>query len=91
MTKIKSNMKNKLTDLADRILLRKRAVIESVNNQPKNISQIEHTRRGSVWNFACNIVAGLSAYSLSPKKHSIRVDERNVLCYDSFLSISYVK
>ena len=35
VTKIKSNMKNKLTDLVDRILLRKRAVIESVNDQLK--------------------------------------------------------
>ena len=71
VTKIKSNMKNKLMHLVDNILLRKRAVIESVNDQLKNISQIEHTRHRSPWNFACNLIAGLCAYSLQPKKPSI--------------------
>ena len=64
ITKIKSNMKNKLMNLADKILLRKRAIIESVNDQLKNISQIEHTRHRSIWNFACNLVARLCAYSI---------------------------
>jgi hypothetical protein len=82
ITKIKSNMKNKLMQLADRILLRKRAVIESVNDQLKNISQIEHTRHRSIWNFACNLVAGLCAYSLRPKKPSIRVNVSNMMCCD---------
>lgn len=71
VTKIKKNMKNKLMLLADKILLRKRAVIESVNDQLKNISQIEHTRHRSIWNFACNLLAGLCAYALQPKKPSI--------------------
>ena len=71
VTKIKSNMKNKLMHLVDKILLRKRAIIESVNDQLKNISQIEHTRHRSPWNFACNLIAGLCAYSLQPKKPSI--------------------
>jgi len=47
--------------LFDRLLLRKRAIIESVNDQLKNISQVEHTRHRSVWNFYGNIVAGLIA------------------------------
>jgi len=53
---------NKLVTLVDRLLLRKRGVIESVNDQLKNISQIEHTRHRSVWNFRVNIVAGVAAY-----------------------------
>ena len=73
VTKIKSNMKNKLTDLADRILLRKRAVIESVNDQLKNISQIEHTRHRSPFNFAVNLIAGLIAYARQPRKPHIDV------------------
>jgi hypothetical protein len=48
ITRIKKNMKNKLMPLVDKLLLRKRAVIESVNDQLKNISQIEHTRHRSV-------------------------------------------
>ena len=77
--KIKKNMKNKLMPLVNKILLRKRAVVESVNDQLKNISQIEHTRHRSVWNFACNIVAGLCAYSLQPKKPSIRYAASNMV------------
>lgn len=72
ITRIKKNMKNKLMPLIDKMLLRKRAVIESVNDQLKNISQIEHTRHRSVWNFMANILAALCAYALQPKKPSIR-------------------
>ncbi len=43
ITKLKRNMKNKLMPLLDKVLLRKRALIECVNDQLKNISQIEHT------------------------------------------------
>jgi hypothetical protein len=71
ITKIKKNMKNKLIPIIDKILLRKRAIIESVNDQLKNISQIEHTRHRSIWNFAVNILAALCAYVLQPKKPSI--------------------
>lgn len=73
ITKIKKNMKNKLMTTVDKLLLRKRAIIESVNDQLKNISQIEHTRHRSVWNFAANILAALCAYVLQPKKPSINV------------------
>lgn len=66
ITKIRKNMKNKLMDLFDKVLLRKRAVIESVNNFLKNICQIEHTRHRSPINFLVNLVAGLCAYSFLP-------------------------
>ncbi len=68
VTYIKKNMKNKFMPLIDRLLLRKRALIECVNDQLKNISQIEHTRHRSIWNFAANILAALCAYVLQPKK-----------------------
>ena len=79
ITKIKKNMKNKLMPIIDKILLRKRAVIESVNDQLKNISQIEHSRHRSPWNFVCNLVAGLCAYAFQPKKPSIRREVENLL------------
>lgn len=72
ITKIKKGMKNQFMPLMDKLLLRKRAVIESVNDQLKNICQIEHTRHRSVWNFITNLLGGLCAYCLQPKKPSIR-------------------
>ena len=74
ITKIKKNMKNSLMHLYDKLLLRKRAVIESVNDELKNICQIEHTRHRSVDNFATNLVAGLIAYNLLPKKPSMNIE-----------------
>jgi len=62
ITKIKSNMKNRLMNLMDKILLRKRAIVETVIDQLKNISQIEHTRHHSPINFVVNVIAGLIAY-----------------------------
>jgi hypothetical protein len=73
VTKIKKNMKNKLMPMIDKLLLRKRAIIESVNDQLKNISQIEHTRHRSIWNFLANTLAALCAYVLQPKKPSINI------------------
>jgi transposase len=51
ITKLRSNMKNRLMFLADRVLLRKRSIIESIIDQLKNISQIEHSRYRSQTNF----------------------------------------
>jgi hypothetical protein len=73
ITRVKSNMKNKLMPLIDKILLRKRALIETVNDQLKNISQIEHTRHRSIWNFMVNILGALAAYALQPKKPSLNL------------------
>ena len=73
ITRLKSNMKNKLMPLIDKLLLRKRALIETVNDQLKNISQIEHTRHRSVWNFMANILGALAAYALQPKKPSLNL------------------
>ncbi|EMM71431.1 transposase, IS4-like family protein [Leptospira weilii str. 2006001855] len=68
ITKLKKNMKNKLMPLVDKILLRKRAIIESVNDELKNICQIQHTRHRSFFNWAVNLLSGLVAYSFFPKK-----------------------
>lgn len=73
ITRLKSNMKNKLMPIMDKLLLRKRALIETVNDQLKNISQLEHTRHRSVWNFMVNILGALIAYALQPKKPSLNL------------------
>jgi hypothetical protein len=71
---MRNNMKGGELPLQDRLMLRKRAVIESVNDELKNICQIEHTRHRSFTNFITNLIAGLPAYSFLPKKPSIKVD-----------------
>jgi hypothetical protein len=73
ITKVKKNMQNKFLNYFDKLLLRKRAVIESVNDQLKNISQIEHTRHRSVWNFYTNVVAGLIAYTYQERKPNLQL------------------
>ena len=73
-TTIKSNMKQKLMYLRDKLLLRKRSIIETVNDQLKNISQIEHTRHRSSQNFLINLLSGIAAYSLQAKKPSLKLD-----------------
>ena len=72
ITHIKNNMKNSLMTMSDKILLRKRSIIETVNDELKNICQIEHSRHRSFTNFLSNIVAGLIAYSFLPKKPAIK-------------------
>lgn len=74
VAKMRNNMKGGELPLQDRVMLRKRAVIESVNDELKNICQIEHTRHRSFTNFITNLIAGLLAYSFLPKKPSIKVD-----------------
>ena len=73
ITKIRKNMKNRLMPLLDRLLLRKRAIIESIVDQLKNISQIEHTRHRNPINCFINIIAGLIAYCHQPKKPSLNL------------------
>jgi hypothetical protein len=73
ITKLRKDMKNKLLPLMDKLLLRKRSLIETVNDRRKNISQIEHSRHRSVTNFLVNLVAGLIAYTYQPKKPSLHI------------------
>jgi hypothetical protein len=74
ITTLKKNMKPKIVNFIDKLLLRKRSIIETVNDFLKNTCQIEHTRHRSPFNFFVNLLAGLVAYSRLPKKPSIRVD-----------------
>ncbi len=74
ITKLRKNMRARLLNAADKLLLRKRAIIESVNDQLKNICQIEHTRHRSPFNFLVHLLAGLTAYCHQPKKPSLHRD-----------------
>ena len=75
ITPIRKNMKNRLIPLMDKLLSRKRSIIETINDQLKNISQIAHTRHRSVDNFLVNLISGLIAYTHQPKKPSLNLSK----------------
>ena len=75
ITKIRKNMHNQRMPLADKLLLRKRAIIETINDQIKNIQQIEHTRHRSLVNAMVNVLAALVAYTHQPCKPSINLSQ----------------
>lgn len=75
ITKPRRNMKNKLMPLMDKLLTRKRSIVETIIDQLKNISQIEHSRHRSPVNFLVNLVCGLIAYCHQPKKPSLNLNE----------------
>jgi len=75
VTKLRRNMKSTLlTPLEDAIMLRRRAISETIIDQLKNISQIEHTRHRSFVNFFTNVLGGMLAYQFKDKKPSIYED-----------------
>ncbi len=86
ITAVKRNMKYQALSNEERLLLRKRSVIETVNDELKNICQIEHTRHRSISGFLLNIMGAIAAYSFFPKKPSIKKDiqETNPLLLQSF-------
>jgi Transposase DDE domain len=79
LTRLRKNMKDHLMLLSDKLLVRKRAIIESIIDQLKNISQIEHSRHRSPTNFVVHLIAGLLAYSHQEKKPSLHLDQRLLL------------
>ena len=78
ITPIRKNMKNQLVVLVDKLLTRKRFIIETIVDQLKNISQIQHTRHRSPTNFLVNLIAGLIAYTWQPKKPSLNLSEKDM-------------
>lgn len=74
ITKLKSNMKGALMSVSDRLLLRKRAIIETVNDELKNIAQVEYSRHRSFDNFIVNLLGAISTYCFFPKKPCICVE-----------------
>jgi len=74
VTGIKSNMKSRLMSFHDRIMLRKRSIIEAINDELKNICEVEHTRHRAMHNFVMNLISALAAYCFFEKKPTIRFD-----------------
>lgn len=72
VTRVKRNMRNKLMSLIDKVLLLKRALIESVFAKIKLLGKFEHSRHRSVTNAFVHMVAALISYQLSPNKPSIK-------------------
>jgi hypothetical protein len=73
ITHLRKNMPNRLIPLQDKILLRRRTIIETIYDQLKNIAQLEHSRHRSLLNCLVNLLAGLIAYCHQPKKPSLRL------------------
>ena len=73
VTTVRKNMKAKAMSAFDRAMLSKRYIIETVNDQLKNISQIEHSRHRSETGFMLNIISGIVAYCLKKKKPCIKL------------------
>ena len=67
-------MKNSLMIISDKVLLRKRAIIETINDELKNMAQVEHSRHRSFHNFVNNLMSGLAAYCFFPKKPMLQVE-----------------
>lgn len=86
ITQVRKNMKRQALSNEERILLRKRSVIETVNDELKNMCQIEHTRHRSINGFLLNIMGAIAAYSFFPKKPSIKhqVLETNPISINAF-------
>lgn len=81
VTTILKNIKNKFMPMFDKLMLRKRFTIETINDKLKNECQIEHTRHRSPMNFLINPLAGLICYQRSPKKPALKMprDVRRLL------------
>ena len=76
---IRKNMKPRLISHFEKVLLRKRYIIETINDQFKNISDLEHSRYRSLTNDMVNIIASLVAYSYQPKKPSIKINNMDLV------------
>ncbi len=72
--KLRRNMKKQNLSDMDKVLLRKRALIECVNDELKNICSLEHSRHRSPIGFILNLISGLCAYHFLPKKPSLNIE-----------------
>ncbi|MFM7331564.1 MAG: IS982 family transposase [Brachymonas sp.] len=73
ITKVRKNMPKPDYSAFDQAILKQRSLIETVFDELKNLSQIEHTRHRSVSNFMVNLLSGIIAYCLQPKKPKLNV------------------
>ncbi len=79
VTTVRKNMKAKAITLSDRAMLSKRYIIETINDQLKNISQVEHSRHRSETGFMLNVISGTVAYCLKEKNHVLNYHPVNLV------------
>lgn len=72
---VRKNMKAKVISAFDKAMLARRFIIETINDQLKNISQIEHARHRSMHGFMLNLMGGLIAYRRKPEKPSLNITD----------------
>ena len=85
ITTLKKNMKPRVIAAFDKLILRKRSIIETINDQLKNIFVLDHSRHRSLINFLVNAIASLVAYSYQPKKPSLNIRQQDLM---SLLSVN---
>lgn len=73
LTKVRRNMKEKTFTAFEKFFLAQRAIVETIIDQLKALCQIEHTRHRKPDNFLVNLIAGLAAYMLRPRKPTIKM------------------
>jgi Transposase DDE domain len=78
--KLNRNMKQKLMPLGDRLMLRKRSIVETIIDQLKNISLIENSCYPSPVNCFVNILCGLIAYCYQPEKPGLSIEADLLPC-----------
>jgi hypothetical protein len=79
VTKLKSNMKTQFIPLAQRLPLKKRAVIESVNDILTSVLDVEHTRHRNRFNALAHIFSALIAYCFYDDKPTVFVPNNHQL------------
>jgi len=80
ITKLRQNMKNKLMSIMDKLLLRRRGIVESSGNILKNLLNLEHTRHRSIRGFFCNIFSCIAAYAFYPTKPKLSCIFEKLTC-----------
>jgi hypothetical protein len=83
--KKKKKPETRLLPLFDKLIARKRSIIETINDQLKNISQIVHTRHRSPTNFLLNLLGGLLAYTFQPKKPALHFEQAELKLLPAFI------
>jgi hypothetical protein len=75
ITKVRRNMKKTVFSAIEKFFLSHRNIVETVIDQLKSLCQINHTRHRNVTNFFVNVISGLAAYMLRPRKPKINVSK----------------
>ena len=92
---LKAKMKNKLMPMWDKIMLRKRYIIECINELLKNKANLVHSRHRSIHNFIMNLCSALTTYCFfdnKPEAHPVYVEKSKQLelfAYEAYPELAY--